>query len=533
MIKDIKFNTEARDGLKRGVDALANAVKVTLGPKGKNVVIKDHFGDINITKDGVTVAKNIDLKDPLENIGCNMVKEVASKTNQLAGDGTTTATVLAQAILTEGLKNVAAGANPIELKKGIDLAVIAVIQYLNESAEKVDSSIEKIRQIASISANNDSFIGDLIANAFEKLGNNGVVTVEESKSSETYVDIIEGMNFDRGYLSPYFVTNQEKSIVEYDNPLILISDRKLQSFKELIPLLESVIETSRPFLIITEDIDNEVLSSLVMNKLRGGLNICVVKAPGFGDRRKAMLEDIAILTGTDVHSSDDGIKLEEWTENLLGSCEKVRIDKDNTLIMNGHGDVNDIQERVKQLQNVISESKSDYDKTKAQERLAKLTNGIAVLYVGAVSELEMKEKKDRVDDALHATRAAIEEGIVPGGGIALLNAVRSIIKNNTDLTGDTLTGFNLLLKSCEAPLRTIVENCGLSGEVVLNEIDKTSNQIGYNAKTNEYVNMIEAGIIDPKKVTRIALENAGSIAGMILTTEAVLVPIKENENNLI
>ena len=531
MTKEIKFDIEARQGLKKGVDELANAVKVTLGPKGRNVVIKDHFGEITITKDGVTVAKNVEPKDPLENIGANMVKEVASRTNQLAGDGTTTATVLAQAILTEGLKNIAAGANPVDLKKGIDKAVIGIIEYLNNTAEKVDSSIEKIKQIATISANNDSFIGNLIATAFEKIGNNGVVTVEESKSSETYTEIIEGMNFDRGYLSPYFINNQEKSIVEFDNPLMLITDKKLNSFKDLIPVLESVLQTSRPFLIIAEDIDNEVLSNLVVNKLRGGLNICVVKAPGFGDRRKAMLEDIAILTGATLISNDTGIELQDTSMDLLGSCDKIRIDKDNTLIMNGAGHPDNIQERVKHLESVIKEAKSDYDKTKAQERLAKLTNGIAVLYVGAVSELEMKEKKDRVDDALHATRAAIEEGIVPGGGIALLNAVRNILKQPKETSGDEFIGFNLLLKACESPLRTIVENAGLNGDVIINEIDKTTNEIGYDAKNQEYVNMIEAGIIDPKKVTRVALENAASVAGMILTTEAVLIPIKESENN--
>ena len=541
MAKEIKFDIEARESLKRGVDELANAVKVTLGPKGRNVVIKNHFGEITVTKDGVSVAKEVEPKDPLENIGANMVKEVASKTNQLAGDGTTTATVLAQAILKEGLKNIAAGSNPIDLKKGIDKAVIAVVEHLNTNSVKVDSSVEKIRQIATISANNDKFIGDLIANAFEKIGNEGVITVEESKSSETYVDIIEGMSFDRGYVSPYFVTNQEKMVIEYEEPLIMITDKKITNFNSLINVLESALPTGRPFIIIADDYESEVMKNLVLNKLKGGLNLAVVKAPGFGDRRKAMLEDIAILTGAELISTETGIELEGANISMLGSCEKIRIDKDNTLIMNGLGDPDKIKARVEQIKGSIANAKLPYDKSKLEERLAKLTNGVGVLYVGAASEVEMKEKKDRVDDALHATKAAIEEGVVPGGGIALLNAVRSILKttigNVTNKLGNTITddeaiGFNLLLKACESPLRTIVENAGLNGDVIINEIDKSADEIGYDAKNQKYVNMIEAGIIDPKKVTRVALENAASVSGMILTTEAVIIPLKEeNQNN--
>jgi chaperonin GroEL len=532
MAKEIKFNDEARAGLKRGVDELANAVKVTLGPKGRNVVIKNHFGEITVTKDGVSVAKEVEPKDQLENIGANMVKEVASKTNQLAGDGTTTATVLAQAILKEGLKNIAAGSNPIDLKKGIDKAVIAIVKHLNENAIKVDSSIETIRQIATISANNDQFIGDLIANAFEKIGNEGVITVEESKSSETYVDIIEGMSFDRGYVSPYFVTNQEKMVIEYEQPLILITDKKITNFNSLIPILEIALPTGRPFIIIADDYESEVMKNLVLNKLKGGLNLAVVKAPGYGDRRKDLLQDICILTGATLISSENGIELEQATLNDLGSCEKTRIDKDNTLIMNGAGEKDLIKARVEQLKNTLTVTSGKYELDKLRERLAKLTNGIAVLYVGAASEVEMKEKKDRVDDALHATKAAIEEGIVPGGGIALLNAVRNCLNLKSLLFDDEKIGFNLLLKACESPLRTIVENAGLNGDVIINEIDKASDKIGYDAKNQIYVNMIEAGIIDPKKVTRVALENAASVSGMILTTEAVVIPLKEeNQNN--
>ncbi len=534
MSVDIKFNIEAREGLKNGVDKLANAVKVTLGPKGRNVVFQNQFGENTITKDGVTVAKNINLQDQLENMGANIVKEVASKTNELAGDGTTTATVLAQAIIKEGLKNVAAGANPVDLKKGIDTAVKAVIDHLNSQAITIDSN-EMIKQIASISANNDDEIGGLIAEAFNKIGNKGVVTIDVSKTSNTYVDIIEGMTFDRGYLSPYFVTDKEKMITEFENPVILITDKKINSFKSLIPILEEVIGQDRSFLIIADDVDNDVLSSLVMNKLRGGLNVAIVKAPGFGDRRKAMLEDIAILTGATLVSDETGLILEDITYSSLGTCDKVRLDKDNTLIIGGDSDKILLSARIKHLTNAIIEAKGDYDKTKLQERLAKLTNGIAILYVGAASEVEMKEKKDRVEDALNATRAAIEEGIVPGGGIALLNSVRDILKGDLGVVGDVFTGYNLLLKACESPLRTIVENAGLSGDVIISEIDKTPNEIGYNAKTNEYVDMIKAGVIDPKKVTRIALENAASVAGMILTTEAVLIPNVEKlpENNLV
>lgn len=528
---DIQYSIEARNGLKRGVDALANAVKVTLGPKGRNVVIKNPFGDITVTKDGVSVAKQIFLKDELENMGAQMVKEVASKTNDLAGDGTTTATVLAQAIVTEGLKNVAAGANPIELKAGIDKAVTLIVDYLQKESKSIsiDSSPDNLISIAAISANNDSEIGNLIGNAFQTVGVTGVITVEESKGSETYVNVIEGMQFDRGFTSPYFINNVENNTVEFEAPYILITDRKLDSFNNLIPIIELSIEARRPLLIIADDANNDVLSNLVANRLRGGLNIALCKAPGYGDRRKAMLEDIAILTGATLISDDTGIALEDTILSMLGQSERIRVDKDSTLILGGQGDKDLVDARVKHLSVAIKDAKGDYDKQKLQERLAKITKGIAVLYVGAASEVEMKEKKDRVEDALNATRAAIEEGIVPGGGIALLNAVRSILKQKSDLTGDTLTGFKILLKACESPLKTIVENCGLSGEVVLSEIDKTSDEIGYNAKTNEYVNMLEAGIIDPKKVTRIALQNAASVAGMILTTEAVLIPVNFQE----
>lgn len=528
MSVDIKFNIEARNGLKNGVDKLANAVKVTLGPAGRNVVIQNQFGENTITKDGVTVAKNINLPDQIENMGANMVKEVASKTNDLAGDGTTTATVLAQAIISNGIKNLTAGAKPIDLKKGIDLAVDKVVEELNKSAIEVGSSNEMIKQVATISANNDEYIGGLIADAFQRIGVTGVVTVEEAKSAETYVEVVEGMNFDRGYLSPYFVTDTEKMIVEQENPLILVTDRKINSFMTLVPILEPALQSGRPFLIIADDIDSQVLSNIVVNKMRAGLNISIVKAPGFGDRRKAMLEDIAILTGATLISDDTGIELENATMDMLGSCEKVRSDKDTTLIINGTSHEASLQGRVSHLKTAIKEAKGDYDKNKLQERLAKLTSGIAVVYVGAASELEMKEKKDRVVDALHATRAAIEEGIVPGGGIALLNAVRAVIKQDIKLEGDVNTGFHILLTSCESPLRTIVDNAGINGDVVINKIDDTPNEIGYNAKTGEYVDMIKAGIVDPKKVTRVALENAASVAGMILTTEAVLVPIVNN-----
>jgi chaperonin GroEL len=526
MAKDIKFDIEARDGLKRGVDALANAVKVTLGPKGRNVIIGKSFGGPNVTKDGVTVAKEIELKDPLENMGAQMVKEVASKTNDLAGDGTTTATVLAQAIVKEGLKNVAAGANPMDLKRGIDKAVEAIVADLGKQAQVVGSDSEKIKQIASISANNDEVIGELIATAFGKVGKEGVITVEEAKGTDTYVDVVEGMQFDRGYLSPYFVTNPEKMNVELENPYILLYDKKVSSLKELLPVLEPVAQSGKPLLIIAEDVDGEALSTLVVNKLRGALKIAAVKAPGFGDRRKAMLEDIAILTGGTVIAEESGYTLENATLEMLGTAEKITIDKDNTTIVNGAGNADLIKNRVNQIKGQMETTTSDYDKEKLQERLAKLAGGVAVLYVGAASEVEMKEKKDRVDDALHATRAAVEEGIVAGGGVALLRAKSSLNSIKAD-NADEATGIQIVFRAVEAPLRTIVENAGLEGSVVVAKVSEGTGNFGYNAKTDEYVDMLKAGIIDPKKVTRVALENAASVSGMILTTECALVEIKE------
>ncbi|MBK8600297.1 MAG: chaperonin GroEL [Flavobacterium sp.] len=526
MAKDIKFDIEARDGLKRGVDALANAVKVTLGPKGRNVIIGKSFGGPNVTKDGVTVAKEIELQDPLENMGAQMVKEVASKTNDLAGDGTTTATVLAQAIVKEGLKNVAAGANPMDLKRGIDKAVEAIVADLAKQAKVVGSSSEKIKQIASISANNDEIIGELIANAFAKVGKEGVITVEEAKGTETYVDVVEGMQFDRGYLSPYFVTNPEKMEAELENPYILLYDKKVSSLKELLPVLEPVAQSGKPLLIIAEDVDGEALSTLVVNKLRGALKIAAVKAPGFGDRRKAMLEDIAILTGGTVISEERGYTLENTTIDMLGTAKRVTIDKDNTTVVSGAGAADMIKNRVNQIKGQMEASTSDYDKEKLQERLAKLAGGVAVLYVGAASEVEMKEKKDRVDDALHATRAAVEEGIVAGGGVALLRA-KNVLKNVKADNADEATGIQIISRAVESPLRTIVENAGLEGSVVVAKVAEGKGDFGYNAKTDEYVDMLKAGIIDPKKVTRVALENAASVAGMILTTECALVEIKE------
>ena len=526
MAKDIKFDIEARDGLKRGVDALANAVKVTLGPKGRNVIIGKAFGGPNVTKDGVTVAKEIELKDPLENMGAQMVKEVASKTNDLAGDGTTTATVLAQAIVKEGLKNVAAGANPMDLKRGIDKAVEAIVADLSKQAQVVGSDSEKIKQIASISANNDEVIGDLIATAFGKVGKEGVITVEEAKGTDTYVDVVEGMQFDRGYLSPYFVTNPEKMNVELENPYILLYDKKVSSLKELLPVLEPVAQSGKPLLIIAEDVDVEALSTLVVNKLRGALKIAAVKAPGFGDRRKAMLEDIAILTGGTVIAEESGYTLENATLEMLGTAEKITIDKDNTTIVNGAGEADMIKNRVNQIKSQMETTTSDYDKEKLQERLAKLAGGVAVLYVGAASEVEMKEKKDRVDDALHATRAAVEEGIVAGGGVALLRA-KSVLANIKADNADEATGIQIVSRAVEAPLRTIVENAGLEGSVVVAKVAEGTGNFGYNAKTDEYVDMLAAGIIDPKKVTRVALENAASVSGMILTTECALIEIKE------
>ncbi|GGC77560.1 60 kDa chaperonin [Flavobacterium lutivivi] len=529
MAKDIKFDIEARDGLKRGVDALANAVKVTLGPKGRNVIISKSFGGPTVTKDGVSVAKEIELKDTLENMGAQMVKEVASKTNDLAGDGTTTATVLAQAIVKEGLKNVAAGANPMDLKRGIDKAVEAIVADLGKQAKEVGSSSEKIKQVASISANNDEVIGDLIATAFGKVGKEGVITVEEAKGTDTYVDVVEGMQFDRGYLSPYFVTNAEKMEVELERPYILLYDKKVSSLKELLPILEPVAQSGKPLLIIAEDVDGEALSTLVVNKLRGALKIAAVKAPGFGDRRKAMLEDIAILTGGTVISEESGYTLENATLEMLGTAEKVSIDKDNTTVVNGSGNADMIKNRVNQIKAQMEVTTSDYDREKLQERLAKLAGGVAVLYVGAASEVEMKEKKDRVDDALHATRAAVEEGIVAGGGVALLRAKTVLGKIKAD-NADEATGIQIVSRAVEAPLRTIVENAGLEGSVVVAKVAEGKDNFGYNAKTDEYVDMLKAGIIDPKKVTRVALENAASVSGMILTTECALVEIKEESS---
>ena len=526
MAKDIKFDIEARDGLKRGVDALANAVKVTLGPKGRNVIIGKAFGGPNVTKDGVTVAKEIELQDPLENMGAQMVKEVASKTNDLAGDGTTTATVLAQAIVKEGLKNVAAGANPMDLKRGIDKAVEAIVEDLTKQAKVVGGDSEKIKQIASISANNDEVIGELIANAFAKVGKEGVITVEEAKGTDTFVDVVEGMQFDRGYLSPYFVTNPEKMEAELESPYILLYDKKVSSLKELLPVLEPVAQSGKPLLIIAEDVDGEALSTLVVNKLRGALKIAAVKAPGFGDRRKAMLEDIAILTGGTVISEERGYTLENTTIDMLGTAKRVNIDKDNTTIVSGAGDADTIKNRVNQIKGQMETTTSDYAKEKLQERLAKLAGGVAVLYVGAASEVEMKEKKDRVDDALHATRAAVEEGIVAGGGVALLRAKAVLSKVKAD-NADEATGIQIVSRAVEAPLRTIVENAGLEGSVVVAKVAEGKGDFGYNAKTDEYVDMLKAGIIDPKKVTRVALENAASVAGMILTTECALIDIKE------
>jgi len=527
MAKDIIFDIKSRDGLKRGVDALANAVKVTLGPKGRNVVIGKAFGGPQITKDGVTVAREIELEDALENMGAQMVKEVASKTNDLAGDGTTTATILAQAIVKEGLKNVAAGANPLDLKHGIDKAVEAVVADLEKQSQIVGSKLDKIKQVASISANNDNSIGDLIAQAFEKVGKEGVITVEEAKGTETHVDIVEGMQFDRGYLSPYFVTDSEKMTSDLESPYILLYDKKISTMKDLLPVLEPVAQTGKPLLIIAEDIDGEALATLVVNKLRGSLKIAAVKAPGFGDRRKAMLEDIAILTGGTVISEERGFTLETTTIEMLGVAERVTIDKDNTTVVNGSGKKADIKGRVNQIKSQIETTTSDYDREKLQERLAKLAGGVAVLYIGAASEVEMKEKKDRVDDALNATKAAIEEGIIPGGGVAFLRAKSSLEKIKTD-NADEATGTKILARAIEEPLRQIAENAGSEGSVVVSKVMEGKKDFGFNAKTDEYVNMHKAGIIDPTKVTRIALENAASVAGMILTTECALVDIKED-----
>jgi chaperonin GroEL len=529
MAKEIKFNLEARDGLKRGVDALANAVKVTLGPKGRNVIIEKSFGAPHVTKDGVTVAKEIELEDKVENIGAQMVKEVASKTADVAGDGTTTATVLAQAIYNQGLKNVTAGAAPMDLKRGIDKAVLAVIEDLRKQSQEVGDSDAKIEQVAAISANNDAAIGSLIAEAMGKVKKEGVITVEEAKGTETYVDVVEGMQFDRGYLSPYFVTDSEKMIADLDNPHILIYDKKISNMKELLPILEPAAQSGRPLLIIAEDVESEALATLVVNKIRGSLKIAAVKAPGFGDRRKAMLEDIAVLTGGAVISEERGFKLENATMDMLGTAEKVSIDKDNTTIVNGAGAASDIEARVNQIKAQIESSTSDYDKEKLQERLAKLAGGVAVLYVGAASEVEMKEKKDRVDDALAATRAAIEEGIVPGGGVALVRTAKALEDMKGDNEDET-TGIRIVHRAIEEPLRMIAYNAGQEASVIINKVKEGKDDFGYNAKTEEFGNMYEMGIIDPTKVTRVALENAASVAGMLLITEATINEIP-NEND--
>ena len=527
MAKNITFDTDARDALKRGVDALANAVKVTLGPKGRNVVIDKQFGGPSITKDGVTVAKEIELEDPIENMGAQMVKEVASKTNDLAGDGTTSATVLAQAIITNGLKNVAAGANPMDLKRGIDKAVEAIIKDVNKQAQQVGDSYEKIEQVASISANNDNVIGALIAEAMKKVKTEGVITVEEAKGTETTVEVVEGMQFDRGYLSPYFITDADKMEVELESPYILIFDQKISAMKDLLPILEQTAKSGKPLMIIAEDVDGEALSTLVVNKIRGALKVAAVKAPGFGDRRKAMLEDIAILTNGTVVSEERGFKLESTTLEMLGTTEKIVIDKDNTTLVNGAGAKKSIKARVNQIKTQIETTTSDYDREKLQERLAKLAGGVAVLYVGAATEVEMKEKKDRVDDALAATRAAVEEGIVPGGGVSIVRATHTLAKIQTE-NEDEQTGINIIMRAVEEPLRQIVENAGLEGSVIVAKVKDGKGDFGFNAKTETYESLYKAGVIDPAKVVRVALENASSVAGMLLTTECVISNIKED-----
>ena len=528
MAKDIKFNIEARDLMKQGVDSLANAVKVTLGPKGRNVIIEKKFGAPHITKDGVTVAKEIELADPFQNAGAQLVKSVASKTGDDAGDGTTTATVLAQAIVREGLKNVAAGANPMDLKRGIDKAVTAVVAEIKNMAEVVGDDYQKIEQVATVSANNDPEIGQLLADAMQKVSKDGVITIEEAKSRDTTIGVVEGMQFDRGYLSPYFVTNTEKMECEMENPYILIYDKKISNLKDFLPILEPAVQTGRPLLVIAEDVEAEALTTLVVNRLRGQLKICAVKAPGFGDRRKAMLQDIATLTGGLVISEETGLKLEQATIEMLGTADKVTVSKDNTTIVNGHGDKQMIAERVSQIKSEIANSTSDYDKEKLQERLAKLAGGVAVLYVGAPSEVEMKEKKDRVDDALCATRAAIEEGIIPGGGVAYIRAQKAL-DSLTGVNADEQTGIRIVRRAIEEPLRQIVENAGLEGSVVVNEVRNGEGDYGYNAREDRYENMKASGIIDPAKVTRVALENAASIAGMFLTTECVICDAKEDK----
>lgn len=528
MAKEIKNNIEARDLLKKGVDQLANAVKVTLGPKGRNVVIEKKFGAPQITKDGVTVAKEIELSDAYENLGAQMLKEVASKTGDDAGDGTTTATVLAQSIVTVGLKNVAAGANPMDLKRGIDKAVIKVVESLQAQSQNVGDDYAKIESVAKVSANNDDAIGKLIAEAMEKVHKEGVITIEQSKGTDTYVDVVEGMQFDRGYISPYFVTDTEKMAAELDNPFILIHDKKISTMKDLLPVLEQTAQSGRPLLIIAEDVDGEALATLVVNRLRGALKVAAVKAPGFGDRRKEMLEDIAVLTGGNVITEEKGMKLEQTTLDMLGVAEKVTIDKENTTIVGGHGNVDSIKARVTMIKKQIELTTSDYDREKLQERLAKLAGGVAVIYVGAASEVEMKEKKDRVDDALSATRAAVEEGIVPGGGVAYIRAIAAL----GDLKGDNedeQTGIEIIKRAIEEPLRQIVENAGKEGAVIVQKVKEGKDDFGYNARLDVFQNLYEGGVIDPAKVTRVALENAASIAGMLLTTETVIVEQKEDK----
>ena len=522
MAKDIKYNMDARDLLKKGVDQLANAVKVTLGPKGRNVVIEKKFGAPQITKDGVTVAKEVELDNKFENTGAQLVKSVASKTGDDAGDGTTTATILTQAIVTEGLKNVTAGANPMDLKRGIDKAVAAVVAFIKEHAEQVDDNYDKIEQVATVSANNDAEIGKLLADAMRKVSKDGVITIEESKSRDTNIGVVEGMQFDRGYLSGYFMTDADKMECVMDNPYILLYDKKISNLKEFLPILQPAAESGRPLLVIAEDVDSEALTTLVVNRLRGGLKICAVKAPGFGDRRKAMLEDIAVLTGGVVISEEKGLKLEQATLDMLGSADKVTVNKDNTTIVNGHGEKANIQDRVAQIKNEIENTKSSYDKEKLQERLAKLAGGVAVLYVGANSEVEMKEKKDRVDDALCATRAAIEEGIVAGGGTTYIRALEALKDMKGD-NADETTGIRIVERAIEEPLRQIVANAGGEGSVVVNKVREGEGDFGYNARKDVYEDMRQAGIVDPAKVERVALENAASIAGLFLTTECVLV----------
>ena len=529
MAKQLFFDTDARNRMKRGVDILSNAVKVTLGPQGRNVVLEKKFGASAITKDGVSVAKEIELEDPIENMGAQMVKEVASKTADAAGDGTTTATVLAQAIIAEGMKNVAAGANPMDLKRGIDKATEAVVQQLKQQSQTVGNDTDKIRQVATVSANNDENIGSLIAEAFKKVGKEGVITVEEAKGTTTTVEVVEGMEFDRGYISPYFVTNPDKMEAELQNPYVLIYDKKISVMKDILPLLEKTAKSGRPLLIIAEDLDGEALATLVVNKLRGTLKVAAVKAPGFGDRRKEMLEDIAVLTGGIVISEDRGYKLENADISYLGTADAVTIDKDNTTIVGGKGKKEDIQARVGQIKGQIGSSTSDYDKEKLQERLAKLSGGVAVLYVGAATEVEMKEKKDRVDDALHATRAAIEEGIVPGGGVAYIRALESLDRLSGSNPDET-TGIAIVRRAIEEPLRQIVRNCGLEGSIVVQQVRQGKNDYGFNARTEQYESLLTTGVIDPTKVTRIALENAASIAGLLLTTECVISDRPKKDN---